>query len=72
MDEVFVLHFPEHRAMYTPLAVVSRARNTAPHDANADVSSKEGAVIVRMRNCQSGSALTSGTGINDISIKLKQ
>jgi hypothetical protein len=37
--------------VYTPLAAVSRARSlplltTAPHDANSDVSSKEGAVIV--------------------------
>jgi hypothetical protein len=40
--------------------VALHVSTTAPHDANSDVSSKEGATM------------TSGTGINYISIKLKQ
>jgi hypothetical protein len=43
--------------MYTPLAVVSHANKestTAPHEANSDVSSKEGTVIFSTRNAHRG------------------
>jgi hypothetical protein len=50
----------EQRLLYTPLAVVLvsaktlHVSTTAPHDANSDVSSKEGAVIISTRNAHWG------------------
>jgi hypothetical protein len=62
---------------YTPLVVVSRARSavstlstTAPIGTNLVVHGKR--ALWPVRESFIGSSLTSNTGINDISIKLKQ